>query len=133
MKQLFAIALALFAGTVFAQAPAATSFTANLTWTLPATCTAAAPCTVNLYRWDGACPATGQPTTTSTNFVGTVAQATAYADTTVVSGSTYCYAAETVQGAAHSGPSNLFTLAIPGVGAPTLSGTTVTVTVTVAP
>ena len=133
MKRFFALALFLFAGAVFAQAPAATTYTANLTWTLPASCTAAAPCTVNLYRWDGACPATGQPSSASTNFVGTVAQATAYADTTVVSSSTYCYAAETVQGAAHSGPSNLFTLAIPGVGAPTLSGTTVTVTVTVTP
>ena len=135
MRRFFALALLLFAGAVFAQAPAATTYTANLTWTLPAGCTAAASCTVTLYRWDGACPATGAPTGALTILLATAVNPVSYADASVAGGTSYCYAAETVQGAAHSGPSNYFTLAVPGTPPPpgTLGGTVVTIVVTVTP
>lgn len=135
MKKLFALALLLFAGALFAQAPAATTYTANLTWTLPASCTATATCGINLYRFDGACPTTGAPTSTSTTILVPATNPTSYTDNTIVSGSSYCYTAETVVSGRTSGPSNYFTLAVPGNPAPpgTLGGTVVTVVITVTP
>lgn len=115
MKRIFFYLATLMLAAVGcrAQQPT-TTWQVNLTWTAPAACTATAPCTYAVSRTvpvNGVCPAT-----TGTNYalVGTSSsQATIYSDTSVASGTSYCYIAQTVQGGATSAPSNTATVAVP--------------------
>lgn len=100
-----------------------TSYEVNLSWSAPAACTAAAPCTYGVSRTpevSGACPAT---TGTTYALVGTSAsQATTFTDTTVAGGTTYCYIAQTEQAGAVSQPSNTAIIVVPPTPlAPTLA------------
>ncbi len=116
MKRIFAaLAILTLATLVHAQTvtvPPASTYQVNLTWTAATGCTVAAPCTYTVYRLPGTVTITAG--TTGATLVGTTAaQTVAYTDSTVVSGQTYSYAVETVQGGANSAPSNTFTVAIP--------------------
>jgi len=92
--------------------PPASSYQVALSWTAPASCTAATPCTYNVYRVAGTVTI-GAGTTGATLVGTTAAQVVTYTDATVAAGNTYSYAVETVQGGANSAPSNTFTISIP--------------------
>lgn len=116
-----------------------TSFQVNLSWTVPAAspgwsgCSTSAPCTFLVSKT----PVTGTTcplTASSYSSVGVSApQATAYVDSSVTSGTSYCYVVQTQQASAVSGSSAPAFVVVPGTpGVPsTPSGTTTTVTVTV--
>ena len=121
MKRIIAITMLALGIVVHAQAtvtlPAATSFSVVLTWTASVSCSAATPCTYQIYRIAGSCPATLPGTSGWTALPPTASQAVTATDSTVAAGATYSYVAETVQGTANSGPSNCITVAIPNVPA----------------
>jgi hypothetical protein len=85
-------------------------------------CKTATPCTAQVYRATGACPATGAApafTELTAAMPGTTISATStawtYADTTPVPGTSYCYYATVtyVAGGAPSAPSGSLTQAVP--------------------
>ena len=92
-----------------------------LTWNVPTSCVSATPCNFAVYRVPGTVTiASG--TAGATLITTTASQAVAATDSTVVSGQTYSYVVETVQGGMNSVPSNTVTLPIPLVpNAPTVS------------
>jgi hypothetical protein len=128
MKTLFAVlALSLTVGC-HAQLPASPAPAVSLSWTAPATCTTALPCTYAISRattTTGSCPAT---TGTLYTLVGTSAsQATTLVDTAPPPGTTSCYIAQTQQASLVSTPSNSVLIAIPALPtAPALNAPTVT-------
>jgi hypothetical protein len=119
MKLLAPLALFAFAAVVHAQASTtvllpSVSYSVLLSWTQPAVCTAAAPCTYQPYRITGACPAQpmlAQWVQTTTSAVN----ASSVSDTTVASGQAYCYVVLTNQQGAYSPPSNSVAVTIPSV------------------
>lgn len=123
MKKLIFAVAAMFATVAGcrAQVPPATSYAVNLTWTAPVAggswggCTAAAPCTYAVYRAAavaGSCPAFANVAWQEITTASTRPGATAYQDPNAA-GINACYAVETVQGSANSGPSNIFQIAVP--------------------
>jgi hypothetical protein len=116
MKKLFAVLLFALASLAHAQAtvpPAAATFQVNLSWTGPASCTTAAPCTYTVYR----APAGGTYALLGT----TAAQTTTYSDLTTTPGSAYTYIVETVYEGVNSAPSNPVAVTVPAVpNAPTV-------------
>lgn len=97
-------------GCAHAQLPP-TNHTVSLTWSAPAGCTSAAPCTYVISRatvvaGTTACPA---PNLTTPNYTplnqSAPATGLSYVDPTA-SGTTACYIAQTLQGSAISAPSN---------------------------
>lgn len=149
MKRFIAIAAVCFAA-LLSSTPALsaqisqTSFTVNLTWTMPAAaapfagCTTAAPCTFTISRATvtagAACPTAGS----SYAVLGSSAsQATAYADSTVTSGATFCYVLQTTQASATGPPSAPFEISVPATppapGSGSAATTVVTTTVTTIP
>lgn len=120
----------MLAGPLHAQ----TTYSVALSWTGPAGCTLAAPCTYIPYRLAGVCPATLSVTTQPwVALPPTAAQVTTASDAAVTYGATYCYFLETQQAGASSGPSATVQVVIPGgVSPPTgLTPTVVTVTIVV--
>lgn len=97
----------------------------SLWWSASPDATAANPGSVNVYRATQACPASGTSGVTFAKVAsgepGSNTKATAYVDTAVSSGQTYCYYVTAVIGGAESAPSNTFSGTIP-VAAPSLSG-----------
>ncbi len=94
-------------------------------------CTTAKPCTAQIYRFVGNCPASGigsglnwvPLTTTLAGTPGAASQTWAFSDTQVAATATYCYYATATYTAGvdgPSGPSNTFQGTIPG---PPSSGT----------
>jgi hypothetical protein len=127
MKRILAV-LAFFALAVIGSAQTVTvpagspTKSVYLSWTAPDGCVLATPCTFAVYRVPGTATISGG-TTGATLVTTTASQAVAATDSTVVSGQTYSYAVETVQGGMNSVPSNTVTLSIPPTpGAPGLSG-----------
>lgn len=102
------MAIAAMAACPAAHAQIAGTETVTLT---DSSCTTATPCTAQIYRAAGACPSTGlpaNPTELTASFAATAITASsstwAYADTTAVSGTSYCYYA-TATYTAGGGPS----------------------------
>lgn len=104
MRKLTLLAMLIVAAaTVYAQAatvslPGPPTHQAKVGWTAPSVCNSTTPCTFQVYRIAGACPAilNGSPGWT---LVGTTApQVGSYVDTTVSAGATYAYAIYPVQG-----------------------------------
>ncbi len=97
----------------------------DLTFTGPS-CNTAKPCTAQIYRFTGNCPASGigsglnwvpLTTTLAGTIPATGAQTWAYSDTQVAATATYCYYATATYTAGvdgPSGPSNTFQGTIPG-------------------
>jgi hypothetical protein len=114
MKRILALAVFAFAalahGQTLSAPPQASSESVVLTWTAPATCTVAAPCTFALWR-------TVNGAAQWTQVLTTAAQATTATDTSVASGTGYQYVVETVISGINSGPSNVVTVAVPLVPA----------------
>jgi hypothetical protein len=115
MKYFLCTAVLVLAAT-FGHAQATN--TVSLSWQ-DTSCTATTPCTAQVFRATGSCPASGIGTLTYTELTALDAQATvagAYSDTTAVQGQTYCYYVTdsfVTGGTSPSNPSNTFQLAIP--------------------
>ena len=121
MKKLLALLalapLALFTIGCPAQVPPSQPATATVTWTAPASCTAASPCTFVISR----APVTGTtcPPTTGTAYTplnqASPSSGTSYTDTTAA-GVNGCWIGHTLQAGLVSGPSNsVGPLAVPAV------------------
>jgi hypothetical protein len=131
MKRILIVALIVLAAAV---GRSQTTPAVSLTWS-DVSCTAATPCTAQVYRATvtagASCPAAGGASYTELTAVDSQpAVAGAYTDSTVTAGSTYCwYVTDSFAtgGTSPSSPSNIFQLAIPNVPAtPTgLTGTVV--------
>ncbi len=107
--------------------PSPSTYSVVLSWTAPAGCTTAAPCTYAVYRLPGTVTISAG-TTGATLVTTTASQVVSATDATVAQGLTYSYAVETIQGGATSAPSNTVNVTIPNVpSAPTV------IIVTVAP
>ena len=129
MKKLLALLalapLALFTIGCPAQVPPSQTANATVTWTAPASCTAASPCTFVISR----APVTGTtcPPTTGTAYTplnqASPSSGTSYVDTTAA-GVNGCWIGQTLQSGLVSGPSNsVGPLAVPAVPtAPDLAG-----------
>jgi hypothetical protein len=116
-------------GTVTVPGPPSTTYAIDFSWTAATGCATATPCTYQVY-----CVPTANQTivvgTTGATLVATSAsQATTAVDSTVVNGSTYSCAVETVQAGANSAPSTTVQAVIPNPTVPSApSGVTATVT-----
>jgi hypothetical protein len=119
MKRYLALLILAFAAVAHGQAHQVT-----LTWTASASSTPANPGTVMVWRATGNCPASGIGTLSYTAIAGSQPPAGSYVDTTVSSGTTYCYYVVAVIGGATSLPSDTFQGVIPAavVAPPVLSG-----------
>jgi len=106
--------IGLIAGPVFAAGPSVT-----LSWTASVTSTTATPGTSNVYRETGTCPTT-QPTSTVgfSQIATNITPSGPYTDTTVSTGTTYCYVVTAVIGGLESNPSNTFQAVISGLPSP---------------
>jgi hypothetical protein len=112
MKRLLPILLLVLsaAGCAHSQQPVST-FSISYSATAPASCTTAAPCTIEYSdtpQVSGACPAT-IPTVGCTSAPGT----TTCAHPSVTPGVTYCAVAQTVQAGATSVPTAVIQVVIP--------------------
>jgi hypothetical protein len=111
------VGLALVVPGMQAQAtvpPAAATYSVSLSWTGPAGCAVATPCTYAVYR---------APASTGIYALlgSSASQTVSYSDTTVAAGISYIYEIETVQAGANSAPSVAVPVTIPAVpGAPTV-------------
>lgn len=115
MKTLFAALLFLLAAPAFAQ------HSVTLTWTKSPDSTTQNPGTVNVYRANAACPASGIGSLTYTNIATGQAPGGSYSDTSVSAGNSYCYYVTAVIGGAESAPSNTFS-GVLKPAAPSLTG-----------
>lgn len=111
-KILLLTLIALAGGGLHAQTvalPAASSLSATVPWSLPSNCTAANACQFQVYRIQGACPATLSGSGGWTLVATTAAQAVSYKDSTVLGNTQYCYDVEAIPSGSpsvDSGPSN---------------------------
>ena len=89
--------LALVSGVSQAQAtttvnfPAAQQHSASVSWTAPTQCSSSLPCTFQVYRAVGACPATLPGSPGWVLLTPTPITAGSYVDQTVAAGTTYAY------------------------------------------
>jgi len=116
MKRLFWIAL--FAASLHAQS----THQVTLRWTASPDSTTAAPGTVTVYRATAACPASGIGTLAYSKLTATALAGGPYVDTSVTTGSTYCYYVTATIGGLESNPSNTFQGQIPTAPPSTLTG-----------
>lgn len=95
-------ALLLSSASLFAQSAA---HSANLKWTPSVDALQNPNIVANVYRADGPCPSSGNPTG-SVLISSTLAGAAAYTDTSIVAGKSYCWTVTASTNGVESVPSN---------------------------
>ena len=116
-RKLAALAiLALGFAGCHAQVPSAPSVGVTLTWAAATSCGTGQPaCTYAVYRCTATCGSLSSTTWAEITNPSARPSGTTFSDTTVPPGVTADYVAETIQGGVNSEPSNMASVAVPGI------------------